>query len=490
VLSVRLVAAALVFTAPFTSPAAERPNLILVMSDDQGWGDVAYNGNQIVKTPQLDTMAREGVRLDRFYAAAPVCSPTRASCLTGRHPYRVNIPWAGDGELPFAEITTAEVLRKYAYTSGHFGKWHLGQLSRTLQQSEFPTPVSPQHYSPPWNHGFDACFSSESMMPTYNPYHHDCAAFGEEGYRYIMDRPVKHGDTSGVRWRGSYWEGPGRIVDENLAGDSSAIIVERALRFINEAAARKQPFYACIWFQTPHTPIVAGDDTRALYPDESIERQHWFGCLTAMDTAVGKLRSTLREWNIADNTLVWFCSDNGPSYIHDHNSAGPFSGKKATLLEGGIRVPGIVEWPDKLKGARTINTPLSTSDFHPTLLAAAGIPLPENQPVLDGENVLPILLGEQPNRSGPIFFQAPVMNTRNVYAKEGSLQAAVQDGKWKLATYDGGTTWRLHDLSTDPAEKTDLSTDHPTQVATLKAAFKKWQDSCQRSANGADYSAP
>ena len=139
---------------------SERPNIVLVMADDLGWGDVAYNGNEIVRTPHLDAMSREGIRLDRFYAAAPVCSPTRGSCLTGRHPFRYGITWAGETPLDQNEITIAEALRSAGYATGHFGKWHVGGLSKTLKQSYFPGDVDPANYSPPWENGFDECFST------------------------------------------------------------------------------------------------------------------------------------------------------------------------------------------------------------------------------------------------------------------------------------------------------------------------------------------
>lgn len=146
------------------------PNIILIMADDLGYGDVACYGNPVVKTPHLDAMAREGIRFNRFYSGAPVCSPTRGSCLTGRHPYRYGIPWAGRHPLPEDEITLAEALKQSGYSCGHFGKWHLGGLSRTVIQSEFPD--GPSSYSPPWVNGFDVAFSTESMVPNYNPYYH------------------------------------------------------------------------------------------------------------------------------------------------------------------------------------------------------------------------------------------------------------------------------------------------------------------------------
>ncbi len=501
-------------TTPEKTVNTERPNIILVMADDQGWGDIAYNGNPIVKTPHLDQMAREGVRLDRFYAQAPVCSPTRASCLTGRHPYRTAIDWAGSGFLRDGEVTLAEALKTAGYSTGHFGKWHVGQLSKTIKQGYFPgDKADPKQYSAPWTNGYDEAFVTESMVPTYNPYFHDCGEFsvreGENPYRFIMNKDVRPGDTTGVRWRDNYWTGPGQIVDENLSGDDSKIIMDRALPFIEKNAKSGSPFMTTIWFHTPHTPIVAGTDMRMIYKDLTkeelikltgfkgemtdekfaemkMEAQHWFGCLTAMDLQVGRLRKKLKELGISDNTIVWYCSDNGPSYIHDYNSAGHLSGKKATLREGGVRVPGIVEWPAKLKGGKIISTPMSTSDFYPTLLKITGVTMP-NQPVVDGIDVLPILDGTTKRRPTPINFQAPVKSSKDVYAVKGSKQMTAVDNRFKLSSGDNGKSWQLFDIVEDPAETKDVIALYPKVARRLKEQLTVWIDSCQDSWDGKDY---
>ena len=465
---------------------SDLPNIILVMSDDQGWGDVGYNGNPVVKTPHLNAMAEECLRLDRFYAAAPVCSPTRGSCLTGRHPFRYNIPYAGQGHLPHEEITLATALKTAGYATGHFGKWHVGQLSKTLKQSEFPVPADPTYYAPPWVHGFDECCSTESMMPTYNPYYHDCGPIGTEGYRFIMDKPVARGDRSGVRWQGSYWTGPGQIVDHNIPGDDSTFIMDRALDFLDRKFADHQPVFSCIWFHTPHTPIVAGNDMRELYSELSLPEQHWYGCLTAMDLQVGRLRKYLRDKGVAENTILWFCSDNGPSFVHDLNSAGPFRGKKATLWEGGVRVPGIVEWPAELKGGRVLGAPICTSDFYPTLLNAAGVEM-ERQPPLDGIDAMPILTGATDRRESAIGFDSPIKEPDSNNQSTDRLQATWTTDDYKLSTFDDGQTWQLYDMNKDPEEQNDVAADHPALVEEMKEALTEWRRSCARSAEGEDY---
>jgi len=466
-------------------PEPSSPNVVLLMSDDQGWGDVAYNGNATVQTPNLDAMAAEGIRLDRFYSASPVCSPTRASVLTGRHPFRYGIEWAGEGHLPQDEITIAEVMQAAGYRTGHFGKWHVGELSRTVNQSYFAGDTAdPSHYSPPWENGFDESFSTESMMPTYNPYYHVGGAYGTEDYRFLQTEAVEENQTTGgFRWRDHFWTGPGQIVDSWLAGDSSEIIMDRALDFIERNVDKQEPFLAMIWFHTPHTPVVAGNDDRAGYPDESIEAQHWYGSITAMDRQIGRLRDRLRALGIADNTMLWFNSDNGPSYIHDFNSAGPFKGKKAELTEGGIRVPAIVEWPAGLAGGRAIEAPVSTSDIYPTVLAAARIGLPENQPGLDGINVLPMLRNETSRRDQPIAFQSPIRGS-DYAADRSQLQFALSADKYKLFSGDGGASWELYDLENDPAESTSIASDHAALVEEMKEQLKTWVETTRQDAGG------
>jgi len=464
-------------------PEGSKPNIVLLMSDDQGWGDVAYNGNPTVQTPNLDAMAAEGVRLDRFYAASPVCSPTRASVLTGRHPFRYGIEWAGEGHLPQSEKTIAETLKASGYLTGLFGKWHVGELSRTVNQSYFDgDTANPAHYSPPWENGFDISFATESMMPTYNPYYHVGGDYGSDDYRFLQTEAVTENQMDGgFRWRDYFWVGPGQIVDSWLGGDSSKIIMDRALEFIEGSDRSGRPFLAVIWFHTPHTPVVAGNDDRAMYPDVSIEAQHWYGSITAMDRQIGRLRERLRDLGIADSTLLWFNSDNGPSYIHDYNSAGPFKGKKAELTEGGVRVPAIVEWPAGLLGERVVSAPISTTDIYPTLLAAAGLSIPENQPVLDGVDVLPLLRGEQRHRDAPIAFQSPVRGS-DYAADRSQLQYALSDNRYKLFSGDGGVSWELYDLVKDPAESTNIASGNAQLVEDMKVQLDAWVEAARKDA--------
>lgn len=476
-----LLLPALAATLPSTvaGAAAPRPSVILMMADDQGWGDVGFNGHLRLKTPHLDAMAREGVRLERFYAAVPVCSPTRGSCLTGRHPSRYNINWASEGRMPAGEVTLAEALRDAGYTTGHFGKWHLGQLSRTLRQGR-KNKVEASRYAPPWDHGFTTCFTTEGNVPTFNPYFYTNTA---ERVESILKQDAETVGTE-HRWAENYWTGPGRFVDENLEGDDSQLIMDRALEFIRGAA--EGPFFACIWFHTPHTPVAAGREWRRPYAQLEVEKQHYYGSISAMDAQVGRLRSELRRLGRADDTVVFFCSDNGPSYIHPHGSAGHFRGRKASLLEGGIRVPALVEWPQGFPGGRVVRAPLSTSDYYPTIVALAGARVPR-QPALDGRDVRALLAGNEERRGTPIFFHSPLKNENDPWARADAHQAAVQTDRHKLLTLDSGRTWALYDLVDDPKEQNDLAAAQGGLVGELRAQWEEWRASCLASAQGGDY---
>lgn len=478
------------------SPNNTKPNFIFLMADDLGFGDVAYNGNQHVKTPVLDQMAKSGIQFTRFYSAAPVCTPTRVSCLTGRHPARVNMTWAFRGSLPSEEITIAEALKEFGYTTGHFGKWHVGQLSKTLEQSYSGIPRSEELYSPPWENGFDVCFSVENSVPCYNPYYLAGDDFGTEGYRFVMDRPVEKGQREGgFIWRDRFWTGPGQFHDEWLEGPLPEILVDQALVFIDEAKEKDTPFLALIWFSTPHTPVVSGNEHRALYKSLSMEEQHWYGSITAMDEQIGRLRQELKTRGLSENTVLWFCSDNGPSWIHDLNSAGPFRGKKGTLWEGGIRVPAILEWPGLTDRASKISTPITTSDFLPTILDFLSVSedesvIPVNRPI-DGRSVLDLLTGKANNRNSPIGFQAPVManqaqNTTSWNQVSGRQIAWINEN-YKIISLDDGQNWEMYDLINDPSETKNIAQQHPKILEDMLKEVKEWLESCKRSSEGLDY---
>ncbi|MEM9015546.1 MAG: sulfatase-like hydrolase/transferase, partial [Verrucomicrobiota bacterium] len=371
-----------------------RPNIILCMTDDQGWGDTGYNGHPILKTPHLDQMSEEGVTFQRFYSAAAMCSPTRASVYTGRHPYRMGVTFAMRGKLEESEVVITTILKEAGYRTGHFGKWHLGTLSKKSGDQNRWGHFS-QHpdlyYCPPWERDVDVSFVTESKVPTWDP----------------LYEPEKNTDSGErVLYRNDFFTGPGEFVRENMDGDASRVVMDRAIPFIEEAVKADQPFFSVIWFHTPHSPVVGGPEYLEMYSERPENEQHYYACLTAMDEQMGRLRSELESLGVAENTLIWFCSDNGPARQKSERhvgSTGGLSGFKLSIQEGGIRVPGLLVWPAGIPEPLTIDAPCVTTDYFPTILEILDLPLPEDRSY-DGISLLPLLQGEQKLRSNPIGF--------------------------------------------------------------------------------------
>ena len=447
--------------------AASRPNVILCMTDDQGWGDTGYNGHRRLKTPNLDKMAAGGVRFDRFYSAAPVCSPTRGSCVTGRHPNRYGIWFAMDGYVKPEELTIYEALKAEGYRTGHFGKWHLGTLTpKRGDQSRWGgwSKRPKENYSPPWVNGVETCFVTESKVPTWDP-------------MKMPDHWKRKGDKEDRPFGNDYFVGPGKIAKSNLEGDDSRVIMDRVVPFIKGAAAEKKPFLAVVWFHTPHSPVLAGPKHLAMYKDCPEHKAHYYGCVTAMDEQVGRLRKTLEDLKVADDTIMFFCSDNGPARQgkkRQVGSPGPFRGYKLSLLEGGIRVPGIMTWPRRIKKPKVVKTPACTTDYVPTIYDALKIK-PKNQPApLDGISLLPAVLGDEKKRPKPIAFGV-------------GGQIALIDNRYKIFSRNKGKTYQLYDLIDDPGEKTDLAAKHPEIVRKMSDTIDVWRASCKESVEGKDY---
>jgi arylsulfatase A-like enzyme len=472
----------------------KRPNIVLIMADDLGWGDVAFNGNKKVHTPALDQLVQDGVKLERFYVA-PVCSPTRGSCMTGRNPNRYGTIWASRAPLPRQEETIGDLLQGAHYRTGFFGKWHLGAITPECEEG-FPGPKLPREtYSAPWHHGFEVCFATESAMPNYNPMVWDddwnLNSTAKTANKYIMDRPIVYGEGTLIgkplpRWPFNFWLGEHKPAPGPIAGDASEIIMDPAIRFITESVEENRPFLAVVWFVTPHTPVAAGPEARAAYSNLPMREQHWFGAISAMDAQVGRLRNTLRKLGVEQDTLLWFCSDNGPSWVHELNSSGPFRGQKGDIFEGGIHVPAVVVWPNGLAGGRRISTPVAAVDILPTLAAVVGSKPTKKLP-LDGENVLPILQGKVGERRTHLYYDYPMREGSESWRPGRARQLAVIDGPWKLVSVDSRKSFQLYNLEQDVAETTDLILQHPDISQRLQQAFASWSESVAASARGADY---
>lgn len=465
-LCIAIFALAQVGSSQELSNHADLPNVILCMADDLGWGDTGFNGNKIVKTPHLDRMAREGVTFRRWYAGAPVCSPTRGNCLTGRHPLRLGIPTANAGHLQPAEQTLAERLKARGYATGHFGKWHLGTLTTFMRDSNRGRPGDATHFSPPWQNGFDVCFSTEAKVPTFDPMKQPIGKNLRYGWKPIQENE-EHADFGT-----HYFDQTGTVVDDNLHGDDSRVIMDRVIPFVRSAVRDEKPFFMVVWFHAPHLPVVAGPKHSAMYSTLGWREQMYYGCITALDEQIGRLLSELETLGASENTMLWFCSDNGPEN-NTPGSAAHLRARKRSLHEGGIRVPGLLTWPRRIKTPRTVSVPCYTGDYYATVLATLGEdasapqfrnPTTQNSGQLDGMNLMPIIDGDRSTRGDLIHFK---------FGK----QAAVIGDRYKLYRANSDADWQLFDLENDESETNDLAADKNPIVKTMDASFRNWESS-------------
>ena len=444
--------------------ATDTPNVILIMSDDQGWGDIGFNGNAEIHTPNLDAMAAAGVKFDRFYAAAPLCSPTRGSCMTGRYPFRYGILAAHTGGMRVGEITVAEMLKSKGYRTGFFGKWHIGWVREVDGGSR-------GIFSPPSHHGFDTHFATTSAVPTYNP------TVTPEGW-------TKWGSKPGEPWKGGApYVQDGKEVTGNMDGDDSRIIMDRVIPFIEKN--KDAPFLATVWFHAPHEPVLASEEHRKRYSKLKERQQHLYGCITAMDEQIGRLREKLRELKIEKNTVVFFCSDNGPADSLAKKgiaSAGPFKGYKHRMYEGGLLVPACAEWPGMIEPETNVNTRCSTVDFFPTIANITGYKFKrKDKRPIDGIDLMPVIQGKTDVRSQPMFF-----GYRRLFGEIDGQAIITGDMKLLREAKPNGRT-RLYDLSKDPYEENDLSEELPEIANSMERQMQDLDSSCQLSRDGADY---
>ena len=451
--------------------SAQNPNIIFIMTDDLGWYDVGFNGNKEIKTPNIDNLAKNGVILNRFYSASAVCSPTRASVITGRNPLRMNIPNANTGHMLEEEITLPEILKKQGYATGHFGKWHLGTLTKLeLDANRGGKKQFIQDYSIPTMHGYDDYFCTESKVPTFDPMVFPSSFIQGESKRFGW-RAIKNNDSS-KPYGTAYWDGIEQKVTTSLIGDDTKIIMDRAIPFIENSTKNKQSFFTTIWIHTPHLPVVSDSIYRNHYSKLSLEKQLYYGTITAMDEQIGRLWEKLGELNIQDDTIIWFCSDNGPE-VKTPGSADKFRGKKRDLYEGGIRVPAFVIWKNHLKKGTTTNFPSVTSDYLPTMLDILNIDYTSTRPI-DGESLWSAIQDKNERRIKPIGF---------IYGK----QISWVNNRYKLISPDRGENFELYDLINDKSEKNNIIDGKPKIVAKMKKELSKWLASVENSKKGMDY---
>lgn len=450
-----------------------RPNIILILADDLGYGDIGAFGNPDVQTPTLDHLASEGIALTQHYSASAVCAPARAGLLTGRYPHRTGaidtLEGRGLDRLALREVTLADVLKTAGYATGLFGKWHLGALDPVYH---------------PNRRGFDEFAGFRGGWQDY--------------WQWRLD------------YNGTFRKADGRYLTD--------VFTEEAVSFIERH--RAEPFFLHVTYNAPHTPLQVPDEEAAPFRERGTFHEAvslLYGMNRRMDKGIGRILETLERNGLDQNTIVLFTSDNGPQLgselgpgsLQRYN--GHFNGQKTRVYEGGIRVPAIVRWPDGLSGGRQIHDLIHFTDWLPTLLAAANVTALPDLP-LDGRGALPLLRGESGQADPVRFWQW------NRYTPVASCNAAMRDGPWKLlrpaipeamrvAPEDLAMDRRLKyepetitdiergpepertlpappppllfHIGDDPYEQRDLAGAEPDRVRRMQAALDRWFESVE-----------
>ena len=421
----------LFFASSLAAIAAKPSHVVLVMTDDQGWGQTSYNGHPLLKTPNLDAMAEAGLRFDRFYAGAPVCSPTRASVLTGRCNDRVGVPSHGH-PLRLQEKTLPRAMQKAGFATAHFGKWHLNGI----RGPGVPILATDSHH--PGVFGFEEWLTVSNFFDT-DP---------------IMSR------------KGTF---------EEFTGDSSEIIVDEALKFISAKAKAGKPTFTVIWYGSPHNPFWSSEEDAKPFQHLSGQSVAHYAELVAMDRSMGTLRKGLRDLGIAEDTLLWFNSDNGGLPGIKPESVGGLRANKGAIYEGGLRVPGIVEWPNGIEQPRITDYPAATMDIFPTIAALLKLPADAMLERVDGISLAPLFKKEIGKRDTPIPFR---------YNSKGALV----DNDYKLVCTDRSKgKYELYNLVKDHAEANDLSSQQPERLAKMIKQFEAFSATVDDSIAGKDY---
>jgi len=460
------------------------PNVVLVMCDDLGYGDVGFNGNRVIRTPSLDQLADEGAVFTRFYAGGPVCSPTRGTCLTGRHYSRYGITHANVGHLPVHEIPLSRIAKELGYTTGHFGKWHLGTLERG--HSAKPGRKPDANFAPPWERWYDDSLSTEYAVPTWDP----SVGFDAKTMSRI-DSP----------WASPYFDN-GTKVDGPVLGCDSELIVDRTVEFMRRASADGTAFFATVWFHAPHTPVVAGPEYLAMYDEYPEDYAHYYGVVTAMDHQVGRLNQEIKDLGLEENTIVFFCSDNGPEGRGEHETDVPefrrsrgttagLRGRKRSLFNGGIEVPALVKWPGRVPAGQRFAFPASTLDYLPTLVDLWSYTMPDDRPI-DGVSLLPLFDAAARNEPVKRECAIPYRFVENRRAMFESPTFAAVDDRFKLLTNLGGdqsdrTHRQLYDVIADPYEQDNVLAHYPAEADRLQGFIEEKMVSFRESHFGADY---
>ncbi len=424
-----LQAAGAAIAAPAAS--APRPNIVFILVDDLGFGDLGCYGQTRIKSPNLDRMAAEGLRFTSAYAGSTVCAPSRCCLITGMHTGHARTRGNKPIDLPLraADVTVTEVLKKAGYRTGLFGKWSLGQLG----SSGYPT-----------SKGFDEWFGYFSQVHAHNYYP-----------EHLLDNSKDY-----------FCKGNLGTQKKDYAPD---LFTKRAVDFVNRQSAA-QPFFLHVCYTAPHANNEMGRDTGngmqvpsdAPYSNESWPQteKNFAAMITRMDSDVGTIMDTLKSKGLDKNTLVIFASDNGPHKEGGHNpaffeSSAPFRGIKRNLTEGGIRVPAIARWPARIRAGQVSDFPWAFWDFLPTAAELAGAPVPSR---LDGNSIVPTLLGQSQKPHDYFYWEF----------HELGFHQAVRTGNWKGIRKGLKAALELYDLAADPGERNDLAASRADVVRQIE----------------------
>ncbi|MGB4710171.1 MAG: arylsulfatase [Fuerstiella sp.] len=468
---------AIVFMVPAVR-AAEKPNIVFILADDLGYGDLGCYGQQKIRTPNIDALAARGMRFTQHYTGAPVCAPARCTLMTGQNLAHAQVRGNRDsgngriypGQWPLTEevVTIAEVLKSHGYATGAFGKWGLG-----------PSNTSGSAIK----QGFDRYFG-------YN-----CQRNAHSFYPPFLDSDEKEVLINKYPIPGHDRKPEGEVKAEDYRAENYApdVILTEALKFLDKN--KSNPFFLYLPFVEPHVSMQPPQEWLDQYPEEW-DKEHgayrgensylphprpraaYAAMISDLDEHVGAILQRLEQHGLTNNTLVVFTSDNGPTHggrdprwhiggaaCTYFNSAGGLKGFKGSCYEGGIRIPCVVSWPGRVAAGSKSELPSYFPDWYPTICTVAEVDLPEAQR-LDGINLLPELTGKpMPKREDPLYWD---------FHDYGGI-VAIRDGKWKALRRDTlrkvPANWELYDLESDAAETTDVSSEHPEIVERLEAAF-------------------
>jgi len=428
----------LVLSFGIFSFAQEKPNIIFLFSDDAGYGDFGFQGSKIMKTPNLDKLAKSGVTFTQGYVSASVCGPSRAGLMTGKYQQRfgyeeINVPgymsdnskFLGDDMgLPLDQVTMADYLKRLGYTNAMYGKWHLGDADRFH----------------PLKRGFDEFYGFRG---------------GDRSYFAYKEIPKGHLDKRMENGFGNFEEPTAYATD---------VFADKAISFMERN--KDTPFFIYLAFNAVHTPMEATEEDLKQFPDLQGKRKEVAAMTLALDRACGRVLDKLKELGLDDNTIVVFSNDNGGPTDKNASINLPLSGTKSNQLEGGLRVPFLISWPNHLKENTTYSNPVTTLDLLPTFYAAAGGSTADLVDI-DGVDLMPFINGENTNRPHEKLYWKK--ENRGVY----------REGDWKFIRFPDRPA-ELYDMSTDTPELKNLANTYPERVKAMYKELFKWELTLER----------